>query len=1805
MANTPTPRSFSQILGQMIAHFRLKSGIGRLKVGGPILSLMEGAAQSDLRATKETFTLLSSTYLEEAEGTALVRIARDENTEPISATPSSGKITITDTRYTKRESKLYQGAPAPASGASVLYIVDGMNFPASGQIYIGRGTANYEGPLSYTSISNNGSYWTVNLNVSTRTKRAHNLSETVILAQGGNRTIQAGTIVQTPQANAATSVRFSTLYPAVIPDGETYVEGVQVTCTLPGTVGNIAAGAITEFASEPFAGAMATNPMRYSNGFDTESTLELRDRIRNLRQARTRGTDLALKTYATGVLSADENKRVVSASVVNREDYPITVYIDDGTGYEETQGYIAIESLVDYANGGEEYFQLAHGRPVAKAFAESNNEAPFILKDNIQLTVEVGNTPYVHTFLAEDFRAIASATAYEIVASINANAELGFQARTSEGGTKVVLFSKGNTNEDIQVQAGGANDYMSFPLGKIQSVRLYRNDVLLSKDGQEARLDSRSQGDWGALTSGDTLILAVDGTAAVTYTFTDLSFVNAGTNYTTLSRNNSLEAWAAVLNASIPGITATANENGLTVVSNAGRTNRAKLQITGGTLVQKQMFYVDSAQGYANDYTLNRNTGQIHLSKPLALGERLTAGTVATRAFIESDPIPTSVSVASTGKMWIVVDGSPAIVTPNFSGSTSFTISTSALGSDQYVTIAATAGTFVNVQTGDWVILWDSALSVHGAWRVAAVAVDTSSISFVAPSWSLSTTLVLPKAGMTFVRTDAVIQELSIPAGYYTAQALATKFNGLVGANGTVARTNRVRLVTNTYSETGSVYIAAAEASLNVIPMKVGKIVYGALPHVASLKSAGTQNGTPDFVVANITNISGSTLTLDRSPLGDQLFVGLKSFDYDVSHGGYSQYEGVVSEMTVNATAATLDNLNTASATHLGRCYLASPFALGPGDDFSVMLDNSTALRFDIPMYRKVTPKGSFAQANLTLADTDGSTLALVFGESYDFDNYALFMHPVSLVSPVLYRLGGFGRTNALVRYGYPTKANATASVTVDPFSAREPHYSVTLPSGAARTLSNIHTTGRIATLPRGNSGNTPYTYYLATGLKISNAVRTGGTVTLTLDAPGGLVAGVNHQLSVGAQVYVAVTGLASFVGYAGTQTLTAVGATTITYSDGGPDQGSIAGDYGVVYFDSVTSFDFTGVNVNDVICIDSMAGVSSDIAGQGVRVASTTYPYFIRVVAEKGLAASTSLAQPSNPVGVASRVTAYTVGGLASVIVAGVNSNSTALSAVLVAADTTISQATWDANSDITVWYQFSDGVNWISATTAGTKAGVDYTFNLEKSITVINRDWTHETCYLVPMTCKNVIDFMGVLGITGFTSNGRVERAGQSLQLSTLTSGSNGGIEVLGGLANGAIADVRSAAVLASDTNGIYCQVPTAEAAGFHVGNYVRLVNTLPHQKASTLLTTNVSGFNSATRTITFTGTIRTSAAINSLTWRFERQGKYLAIAWNGQGSSPIAALAPYYPGDYVIVTGANVHLNNLGVYQIIAIDRTNGIVYIENDVGVEQGVQANLEVSKWNDPMPGDRLVLGSLAWANFGTYTVASVTNTTVTVIEPLVTEGAETASVYTQLVSGKPAALVKKIAGITPNPNDGNLSVISFSDPYGQQMVTETLGTQMIALDKFDFDIGLVKGANGYAHTIGLVGEVNRVLYGDERDPVTYPGVVASGSNVNIAGPVIRRIEIELAVRLRTGTTKAAVFNAIRSAVASVVNASKVGESIPFSKIIGAVNAVGGVVGVTIVSPPFNSESDSISVQPHEKAMILALEQDVQVSLLGA
>ena len=800
MANVPQPRSYQQILGSMLSSVMSNLGLASVKVGGPLLTVLEAASQSDFRSSEDTFNALQSSSLETAQGDALDNIGAQEKTPRPGPTFASGIATFTDTNFDKIFSKVYPGTPAVSVGTTSLNVSNATGFPPTGSIYIGRGTPNLEGPLAYTAITAQvGASGFTNYYVFTLTAPTqffHNVNETVILSQGGVRPIGAGTVIAVPQGTNPQVTNYSTLYPAYIPDGETFVANVAIVCQIPGSIGNASAGNITQIVTPLFNGCTVTNPTPLSNAQDAYNDVEYRELIRQARQTRAKGTNLALTTGVIGVTSPTENKTIVSANLVANNSGTNTLYVDDGTGYEEVDQGISFEAVINPALGGENTFHLASQPPVAKAELFSATE-PFALSAGAVLSATVGGITTEHTFQVSSFNSISNATAFEVVSSINSDPNIYFSARTANNGSQVVLFAIQDTNESIQVVSSLGNDAnlaLQFPTTLAETLRLYKNDVLLYKDGFTANVTTNTLGTWSnsiGSTGEETLIIAIDGTPAQTYTFTSTDFVNGNTGYSGVGRN-SLAAWVIVFNNKIPGITAQISGGAINIISNSGTSSKSSIVINANSsLVINSMFnYSDlSSTGFADNYTLDRNTGELQLATNLVEGDILTAGSFNTEGYLGGTPAGSNTvySISLSNQVgppaipgpywWVAVDGGTTIVP--ISGVTTLTVTqpygylqqgvlnTPFLNGNPSIRLTSpNVGTFANVLPGDWMIAWDTGLTnpANGPTFLSGTQTTVNgaqSYTSATTSVLLTSTAGLPTSGTVYIQTVNIV--LAVP----------------------------------------------------------------------------------------------------------------------------------------------------------------------------------------------------------------------------------------------------------------------------------------------------------------------------------------------------------------------------------------------------------------------------------------------------------------------------------------------------------------------------------------------------------------------------------------------------------------------------------------------------------------------------------------------------------------------------------------------------------------------------------------------------------------------------------------------------------------------------------------------------------------------------------------------------------------------------------------------------------------------------------------------------------------------------------
>ena len=572
-------KSYNQVLGGIVKKVLADTALSDMRVGSVISSILEAAAQSDFEIHASIVQLLQLFSIDTTYGADLDRRASEFNVRRQTAAPASDVVRIGDSSFDKKSSKIYIGLPPPVIGDIAINVEDASTFPVTGSVYVGRGTGNYEGPIAYTSLTNNTSYWTINL--SSPITKNHTAVETVILAQGGNRQVQVGTVVRSPANNFSPAVGFVVTRAVTLVDGETTLDGVPVIAQTPGTIGNVPAGSIIQFVAPPFSGATVTNVDDFANGRDIELDPSLRARIRNAIQLIARGTKRSILEAVKGVSDQTDNKRVASASLSEaiNSSVPAQLYIDDQTGFEPSFDGQGVELIVDEAAGSEQLVQVAKF-PVTPPILVSAVDQPYGLQPGMSLTYRVDKSEETIVFDEDDMAVPGLVRAVEIVDAFNRKGTL-ITARSFRNRNALALVAKrffdGTDPEELQIVGGDANDVLKFPVTVSRVMSLYKNGSILKKNPASAVIYSIVQTSWifGISTVAARLRVQVDNTPIQDVVFRDADFIEYGTTYKTATAAQ----WAEKLTEKLAGVQAIVESSKVRLASNRVNSEESVLSI--------------------------------------------------------------------------------------------------------------------------------------------------------------------------------------------------------------------------------------------------------------------------------------------------------------------------------------------------------------------------------------------------------------------------------------------------------------------------------------------------------------------------------------------------------------------------------------------------------------------------------------------------------------------------------------------------------------------------------------------------------------------------------------------------------------------------------------------------------------------------------------------------------------------------------------------------------------------------------------------------------------------------------------------------------------------------------------------------------------------------------------------------------------------------------------------------------------------------------------------------------------------------
>ena len=669
-------RSRENILSDLVRSILSNTDLDDVSPGSTLSILLDSLSGILYQNQLLVLKILESTSLETLTGVDLDRKAASiglaNGTGGVGRRPastSSGLVTISSS-FKEINGKLYSGKPAPFAGSSVLYVEDASKWPISGSLYIGRGTAsNLEGPVPYTIglNSNFTLYWQVNLG-GILTKN-HSLSETVNVAQGGDRIVSAGTILSTtPNANSP-AILYKTDQQLLIPDGITS-GSVSVTSLDYGDQTNASAGSINSFNTLAFVGATVTNPTAFVSGISTESDEDLRQRIRDYPATLARGTSSAISAALLGLSDSVTGKTISSAVVVEPTAIgnPSMIYINDGSLLEPSFSGQPYELLLSSASGQETQFNTAQF-PITPCVAIGANVAPFALVDQEELIITIDGITETYKVTGSNYVNLASVSSFEIIRDFNSQANI-CAFRTVNGGSSVVVFDISGNGEIMTVSPGDLQIKLGLSTAEIRSIYLYKNSKLLSFKGKTATL-ATSAYPWNLLSTDIMNVQIIVDSSTQTFSVTNADFSPLFSTISTASLAN----WATVLNGKLSGVKVTVVGNTLVWSSFQENSSNSYLEIPV-TQVKPAAFFANAgictivtAQNHGltgnptitiSSSSMNNLDGTYIATVLNATALTITTSLGGSGVLFYSDPNSVNVGWVGNSKIW----PTPTVLTP-------------------------------------------------------------------------------------------------------------------------------------------------------------------------------------------------------------------------------------------------------------------------------------------------------------------------------------------------------------------------------------------------------------------------------------------------------------------------------------------------------------------------------------------------------------------------------------------------------------------------------------------------------------------------------------------------------------------------------------------------------------------------------------------------------------------------------------------------------------------------------------------------------------------------------------------------------------------------------------------------------------------------------------------------------------------------------------------------------------------------------------------------------------------------------------
>ncbi len=338
-----TPRTFEQILTDMIAYVQARTALSDFQVGSVIRTILEAAALEDDEQYFQMVQLLDAFSLTTASGEDLDRRLADFGIPREPAKRAFGQI-----RFSDGNLKVDDVAVDAIVGATSVQVFDSGRFPNSGFPYVIRIAEGTSRVQDVSVIANTPASNTFTLDVATPLLTDIFVADRVALVTGAaSQTINSGTTIQAPPTVSERAKNYITQQPAFILAGNLFSNEIRARASDSGTAGNVGVGRVTKFVgAPPFSGGRVQNTTNMAGGTNRENDEDFRARALERIQTLSRGTPRALRGNSIGVEDPETGQRVTSASIQEAFDLDeVIVYIDDGTGLEPDLAPLPADSL--------------------------------------------------------------------------------------------------------------------------------------------------------------------------------------------------------------------------------------------------------------------------------------------------------------------------------------------------------------------------------------------------------------------------------------------------------------------------------------------------------------------------------------------------------------------------------------------------------------------------------------------------------------------------------------------------------------------------------------------------------------------------------------------------------------------------------------------------------------------------------------------------------------------------------------------------------------------------------------------------------------------------------------------------------------------------------------------------------------------------------------------------------------------------------------------------------------------------------------------------------------------------------------------------------------------------------------------------------------------------------------------------------------------------------------------------------------------------------------------------------------------